>query len=246
MSVWRTPSLIIAALLALGPLAAHFEILAPLQGFALFGFGVVFALISAISLGGAAAFAALYGRAWRGRALRGALFPLAVVVIVLGLQAQRGGAAFNDVTTDLENPPVFQNGPAAGVAYPEDFVAMQRANYPDLAPRRLSASPGASFDRALAVAGSMPRWQITSADPEAGRIEAVATTRVFRFRDDIIIRVRSEGLPPVSGAGASGESGGQGEGGTRIDVRSRSRDGRGDLGANAARILRYMDGLGGA
>ncbi|MFQ5697048.1 MAG: DUF1499 domain-containing protein [Myxococcota bacterium] len=236
MSAWRVPSLIIAALLASGPLAAHFEILSPLRGFEIFGVGVVLALLSAIALGGAAAYAALYGRAWRRAAVRAALLPIGVVVVVLGLQAQGGGGPFNDVTTDLEDPPVFHAGPAAGIGYPEDFVAMQRKQYPDLGPRHLSASVEASWTRALEAARAMPRWQITSADPDAGQIEAVATTRVFRFRDDIAVRLRPEQAPP--GAVSEGSD-------TRIDIRSRSRDGRGDLGANAARIRRYLAALGG-
>ena len=46
-------------------------------------------------------------------------------------------------------------------------------------------------------------------------------TAIFRFVDDIAIRVR----PTASG--------------TVVDVRSKSRDGRGDLGANAERIRAF-------
>ena len=56
-------------------------------------------------------------------------------------------------------------------------------------------------------------------------IEATDTTRVFRFVDDIAIRVRAEGMASV------------------VDVRSKSRDGRGDMGANAARIRAFLSAL---
>jgi uncharacterized protein (DUF1499 family) len=68
-------------------------------------------------------------------------------------------------------------------------------------------------------------WDIVAVDETRGRLEAVATTRLLRFKDDIVVRMRSE---------ASG---------TRIDVRSKSRVGRSDLGANARRIRAFLDAL---
>ena len=67
----------------------------------------------------------------------------------------------------------------------------------------------------------MPAWRITSADPDS--FEAIATSRLFGFQDDIVIRVRAD---------ATGTS--------RVDMRSKSRDGKGDRGVNAARIRAYM------
>jgi fatty-acyl-CoA synthase len=74
-----------------------------------------------------------------------------------------------------------------------------------------------------------PSLDVVNADPEALRIEAVATTFWFGFKDDVVVRVRP---------GAAG--------GSRVDVRSVSRVGQSDLGANAARIRRILDGLQGA
>jgi len=67
--------------------------------------------------------------------------------------------------------------------------------------------------------------EIVREDPSARVIEATDTTRIFRFVDDVAIRVRPDGD------------------GSRVDVRSRSRDGKGDLGANAARIRAFGDEL---
>ena len=67
---------------------------------------------------------------------------------------------------------------------------------------------------------------ITWRDPSAGLMEAMATSRLFGFHDDIAIRVRPEA-----------------DGTSRIDVRSKSRDGQGDLGVNAARIRTFVAAL---
>src|SRR6202030_4783468 len=58
-----------------------------------------------------------------------------------------------------------------------------------------------------------------------GLIEAIARTPILGFRDDVAVRVR-----------ATHE-------GARIDVRSASRYGRHDLGANAARVRSLIDDI---
>ena len=68
-------------------------------------------------------------------------------------------------------------------------------------------------------------WEITARDESAGTIEAIATTRWFGFKDDVVIRV-----------GASGT-------GSRVDMRSKSRLGRSDAGANAQRIQEFLQAL---
>jgi uncharacterized protein (DUF1499 family) len=72
----------------------------------------------------------------------------------------------------------------------------------------------------------MPTWVITAEDPAGGTIEAVVTSRLFGFQDDVVIRVRPDGT-----------------GASRVDMRSKSRDGKGDLGANASRIRAYVSAL---
>jgi len=66
-------------------------------------------------------------------------------------------------------------------------------------------------------------WEIVASDASAGRIEATATTAWFGFKDDVVVRVRPEAA------------------GSRIDVRSVSRVGRSDVGANAARIRAFLE-----
>ena len=72
-------------------------------------------------------------------------------------------------------------------------------------------------------------WTIVDASAQDGRIEATDTTRWFRFKDDIVIRVRQvqEGNGKMTPASV-------------IDVRSVSRVGKSDLGTNARRIRNYL------
>ena len=137
----------------------------------------------------------------------------------------------HDITTDTDDPPQFValyalrqksfNGPE----YAGDKIArIQKAAYPDIAPRVLDEPSARAFERAHAAARAMG-WHIAAAVPDEGRIEATATTPLLRFKDDVVIRVRPEGS------------------GARIDVRSKSRLGRSDLGANAKRIRKYFQTL---
>jgi hypothetical protein len=79
---------------------------------------------------------------------------------------------------------------------------------------------------ALQVTGASRGWTVVAADPQAGEIQAEARTRLWRWVDDVFIRVA---LDPL--------------GLTRVDLRSRSRSGSGDLGANARRIGRFVRAL---
>jgi uncharacterized protein (DUF1499 family) len=104
-------------------------------------------------------------------------------------------------------------------------MTVQKQAYPDIAPLLLPMPPSQAYDRALATARAMPRWTVLASDPPSGRIEASATSLWFGFVDDVVIRVSAA------------------EGGSRIDMRSLSRQGKGDLGVNAARIRAYMQAL---
>ena len=131
----------------------------------------------------------------------------------------------HDISTDLQDRIEFTPDVAAISTNkdPEPDAraagrrSTRRRGYPDIAPIQLALPPDQAFAKAKAVAEAMPGWQVTNADRESGRIEATATSRLFHFVDDIVIRVRPDA------------------GGSRVDLRSRSRVGQSDLGANAAR-----------
>ncbi|MEW5298304.1 MAG: hypothetical protein WDW36_001444 [Sanguina aurantia] len=148
-----------------------------------------------------------------------------------------GAPIINDVATDLDNPPVWttiKKGPL-----PEDFKAAIRDYYKELKPLVLTQTSSTHkhevFEAALAEAKAGVRWRLTHVDEAAGVIEGIAVTRVLRFRDDFVIRLTE---PPVMAATA-----GQDAASLRVDMRSASRLGKGDLGANANRIQAYMAAL---
>lgn len=97
--------------------------------------------------------------------------------------------------------------------------------YPDLLPRQYQTSKDRVFNAALHAVSRMPRWTLVSSRPEQGEIRAEATTRLFRFVDDVVVRcVEQNGV-------------------TVVNVRSASRVGRGDFGQNARNIRAFFDAL---
>jgi uncharacterized protein (DUF1499 family) len=202
----------------------------------LWSFGTGFMLMRwALFVGvGAAALALLLliiPRTRRGHA------PILGVALVIGLaaawmpwsnyQTVRSLPFIHDISTDLEQPPEFVDvAPLRAdapnpVAHPgEETAALQREAYPDIRPLELALEPAQAFDRALATARAQG-WEIVAAVPAEGRIEATATTFWFGFKDDVVIRITPAGN------------------GSRLDIRSKSRVGRSDVGANAARIRAF-------
>lgn len=150
------------------------------------------------------------------------------------VQARLSYPVIHDASTDVINPPMYvaniplraeavnpmEYGTVEGFTL-EEHIQLQQEAFPDLVPQLLDASPQEVFDRAVAALESMG-LEITAAVPEEGRIEAVASTFWFRFKDDVVIRIQAEG------------------GQTRIDARSLSRVGRGDLGANGLRLQEFF------
>jgi uncharacterized protein (DUF1499 family) len=151
----------------------------------------------------------------------------AAPVIALRTKAQ-SLPYIHDVTTDMQDPPAFVALLAARKAAPNgadyggaEVAAAQARGYPDIRPHVMTVPREQAFERALAGARAMG-WDIVEANAAAGRIEATATTAWFGFKDDIVVRVVSQSA------------------GSRIDVRSVSRVGRSDIGANARRIQEYL------
>jgi uncharacterized protein (DUF1499 family) len=139
----------------------------------------------------------------------------------------------NDITTDLVNPPRFdtlaRQRPRGKVNYPgAAFATRQRTAYPEIVPLQEAVPPKQAYDIALAVA-TKRKWQIADARPPQphrdGVIEATARTPIMGFRDDVVIRVSPLGN------------------GTRVDVRSASRYGLSDFGANASRVRTLLEDI---
>lgn len=145
-----------------------------------------------------------------------------------GLQKARSVPPIHDITTDTGNPPAFEavletrGDDANPVDYADPEVPrQQREAYPDIQPLDTGLPPAEAFAHALTAAESMG-WEIVTTDPARGRIEATATTFWFGFRDDVVVRISAM------------------DAGSRVDVRSTSRVGRSDVGANAERIRDYL------
>jgi uncharacterized protein (DUF1499 family) len=169
----------------------------------------------------------------RGLLLAAASFAVAVALIAVPARFRMGTPAppIHDITTDTADPPEFvavlplrADAPNTTDYGGEAVAAQQRQAYPDLRPARLNVPPPQAFERALAAVQDMG-WDLVAADPLAGVIEATDTTFWFGFKDDVVIRVRPA------------------DGGSRVDVRSLSRVGVGDVGTNAKRIRAYLEML---
>ncbi len=167
--------------------------------------------------------------------------PLVMTALVAGLLGflipasliaeARGVPPIHDITTDTANPPEFVaitpelRGPGTNpVTYNPGIAPLQAAAYPLVRPLTLAVTPSEAFFRAEKAARAMG-WEIVATDSISGRIEATDTVPWWGFKDDIVIRLTPE------------------DEGTRIDVRSKSRVGQGDVGVNAERITDYIQKL---
>ena len=139
----------------------------------------------------------------------------------------------HDITTDTTNPPSFSPAILRAreaergntTAYDPKVGLLQKEGYPDIAPVRTTLPPDKAFERALIAAESMSGWRIVTEDPAQGIIDASQSSMFFGFTDDVAIRVTADGV------------------GSRIDVRSESRQGVSDFGVNAKRVRAYMEAL---
>ena len=212
-------SVIAPALAVVGVALSYLGLVPPFAGFVLMGLGLLAGIAGAI----VGAIGASRGRA--GQGFSAAVCAATVVAILLPAFSAGGLPRINDITTDVEDPPVFVHagtlGPNVGrdMAYPgEEFARQQVPAYPNLSHVITADPPEVVFDRVRAALASLPGTEVTFEDRATGHIEGKSTSTIFRFVDDIVVRIR-----PF-------------ESGSKIDVRSKSRDGKGDLGANAARI----------
>jgi hypothetical protein len=216
------------ALFVLGPLINHLPGVPPMAGFATFGLGLLDGLL-ALLVGSIALWITrpASGVAGRGAALVGTGIGAGLFVVVVAINsAGMGGPRINDITTDSEDPPEFvaiaRLLPERDYSYPgASFSELQRGAYPDVETFALAVPPAQAFAAAQQAAVDLG-WEIVEADPAAGRLEATHTTALFRFVDDVVVRIRPQGS------------------GSRVDMRSKSRDGKGDVGANAARIRAFQ------
>lgn len=155
------------------------------------------------------------------------VFALPGAVLLLSLLGGGNVPPIHDITTDTDTPPEFitaaqQRGPDANsLEIVAATITAQQAGYPQIKTLRSVLTVDDAFTRALEIASEMG-WEVYHENSSTGIIEAVATTGIMGFKDDVVIRVRSDSA------------------GTKVDLRSVSRVGESDLGANAARIEKFQ------
>jgi len=238
---WWAQAILIGGVIAvvclpLGALGTKFGLWAFTGGFMLLAAGAVLATLASF-LGVIAYIVALRKQllAERPTLLIG-IFLGVVVLAILGTQYSAASSVppIHNISTDTENPPQFDKivairsaAQANPLAYDAAALAPQQtAAYPWVKPLTLMAPVDEVVDRAEAVMRDMG-LEIVSSNKTTGLVEATATTFWFGFKDDVAVRVQ-----PAA------------DGGTQVDLRSVSRVGQSDLGANAARIGGILKGLG--
>jgi uncharacterized protein (DUF1499 family) len=163
---------------------------------------------------------------------------LVLVTIVFGIarywqvQAQ-SYPPIHDITTNLENPPEFNvlvdvrqaaDAPNPPEYAGEETARLQREAYPDLESLYYTASFSDVFNSVAALVESR-NWELVNADRENGIVEATEKLPWFGFSDDVVVRMETI------------------DNEIRVDMRSKSRIGRGDLGVNANRIRDFLSDL---
>lgn len=216
-------------------------VLPPLAGFGLFALGILGGSLLGILLGlvGLIRTRGDSERTGAGRAGMGVVLGLLMIGFLM-LVRPDSVPPIHDITTSPDDPPSFVSLAAVpdnaerDLSYPhgpEDSAMQQRSAYPELSPIELSEPPAEALDAARTAAEELG-WEVVDEAPPTettdGRLEATFTSRSFRFVDDIVVRLRAN---PDTG-------------GTTVDLRSTSRVGQSDLGANAARIRAFAEKLG--
>ena len=205
----------------------HFRV-----GFTILRWAFWFALAGALFSLAGIAIAAGRPRAMLAMAIMGIVVGLVTAYIPWSLKRTAESLPYiHDISTDTANPPEFVA--AAKLRKPGDHPVtydgkevadLQQQAYPDLAPLTSNAPAEKVFEAAKAALAAMG-MKLVDADPAHGRIEATHTSLLYGFTDDMVVRI----------AGVAD--------GTRVDVRSKSRVGRSDLGQNARRIRTFMQKL---
>lgn len=175
------------------------------------------------------------------------ILALAIALIYVGYMLQIIAKAqsvpeIHDISTDLADPPAFQtlslrtdnldnipnDDDMEGLSPLQRWTRLHQEAYPTIRSVRIDMKVADVIIKAERLAKDRG-WDIASSVPEQGRLEATETTSIFRFKDDVVLRVR----PTQNGSSSI------------IDMRSVSRVGRSDLGANAQRVEEFLADLSG-
>lgn len=158
---------------------------------------------------------------------------LALVAVAMPVSMMSKASAvppIHDITTDVTNPPVFvavaplREGAPNPITYEGGEVTKQQLEaYPEIKTQLLPQNLETVLSAAEKAIVSLGWERAQGALPNT--LEATDTTLWFGFKDDVVIR-----LTPKSNN-------------TLVDMRSKSRVGKSDLGKNAQRINAFFDEL---
>jgi len=236
-AVWaRRLAAFALAAAAVSVLLARLHAADPASALAVFGAALLLAAFAALLAVSAAA--VIWRDGLRGAGQTALAFVLAALLFAYPIYLAGVAFAFppvNDVTTNIKSPPPFMFSvkarEARGFAEPpptpsREELQTQRAVYPDIGTIMVEMDSTAAYQLAMSVAKDLG-WKIVDSEPPnlngdgAALIEATARSLFFGFVSDIAIRIRP---------GATQ---------TAIDLRSVSRVGGHDFGANARRIRKF-------
>jgi len=154
---------------------------------------------------------------------------LIAVAMPVSMMSKAGSVPpIHDITTDVTNPPEFvaiaplREGAPNPVSYQGGEVTKQQIEaYPEIKTQLMAQSIDEVYvaaEQAIEALG----WERVSEGALPNTLEATDTTAWFGFKDDVVIRLTPKGTN------------------TLVDVRSKSRVGKSDLGKNAERIMTFM------
>ncbi len=216
---------------AAGPALAYFDILPAQSSFLIFvvgcGLGMLVAIagtVTAIRVGPRAALVATI------------LGLIPTVFVVYTVVTTYKYPLINDVSTERVMPPAFQivnalpENAERDMSFPPENKSIVEEAYPDLQSLGLPEDAYGVFNRAMDLARLQKGWTVLgtsvvgaegATNPAYG-FEGYAVSELFGFTDDFAVRVTEV------------------EGGCVVDMRSKSRLGKGDFGANARRIRDFL------
>jgi uncharacterized protein (DUF1499 family) len=160
------------------------------------------------------------------------IFTIVAIALPLNMMNKaKSVPPIHDISTDLVNPPKFiaiaplrADAPNPAAYAGAETAAQQRQAYPELTTLNYAQAKNELVPATIQAMKNLG-WEIVNIDASQGIIEATDTTTWFGFKDDVVVRITDEGSQRF------------------IDIRSKSRVGRSDLGTNAQRIHHLIDEL---
>jgi uncharacterized protein (DUF1499 family) len=229
LSKWALVAMLVAVAIAfIGLTLARYDVIAKLTGFSAFLGGGLVAVVALLLAVLALLVGWKTGNPGRPKALVALVVALAYVGFIATRPMSAGDApSIHDVTTDIADPPQFEvlelrEDNLAGVGTVENWQQIHAAAYGDLGPVTLPLQVEEATQQ-VALLAAAEGWEVVSTDLSRGHVEATASVSYIRFYDDVVVRITPAG-----------------DNSSRIDMRSVSRVGVGDLGVNARRVRSFL------